>query len=119
LSAESLQFSSDEEFLRRRVVLDTKYIGLAADLAIFDLALAASRRLIHGRDIPLSAGRALEAGFHTSSIHSPNLLRTKALDAYQQALKISPDLIEVQQTAATLPLHSRNDAIWSNPSIGF
>jgi len=46
-------------------------------------------------------------------------LRTETLAACQQALKISLDLIEAQQAAATLQLHSRNDAIWSNPSIGF
>ena len=60
----SLQFRGDEEFLRRVVVLDVKNIRLAADLAVFDVVLAATRGLIHGSCVPFPAGRALETGFH-------------------------------------------------------
>jgi hypothetical protein len=67
-SAFSFQFSGDEKFLRGVVVLDAKDIGLAANLAIFDVALAASSGLIHGGGVPFSARCALEAGFHGERI---------------------------------------------------
>jgi hypothetical protein len=64
----SFQFRGDEKFLRGGVILDAKDIGLAANLAIFDVALAASSGLIHEVGVPFSAGCALEAGFHGESI---------------------------------------------------
>ena len=39
-------------------------IGLAADLAIFDISLTASGGFIDRGDIPFSAGGALKAGLH-------------------------------------------------------
>jgi hypothetical protein len=69
--------------------------------------LAAPAGRIHGRDIPFSAGRALEAGFHSSSIHSLNSLEPKGLDPLQQALKIPPDLIKAQQAADVLQSHQQ------------
>ena len=42
----SFQFGGDEEFLRRGVVLDAKDIRFAADLAVFNVALAASGGLV-------------------------------------------------------------------------
>jgi hypothetical protein len=67
-SAFSFQFSGDKKLLRGVVVFDAKDIGLAANLAILDVALAASSGLIHGGGVPFSARCALEAGFHGESI---------------------------------------------------
>ena len=64
LGESSFQFGGDEEFLRRGVVLDAKDIGLAADLAVFNVALAASGGLVDGRGVPFAAGGALETGLH-------------------------------------------------------
>ena len=60
----SFQFRGDKEFLRRVVVLDAQHIGLAADLAVFYVALSASGRLVDRGGVPFSAGGALESGFH-------------------------------------------------------
>jgi hypothetical protein len=60
----SFQFSGNEEFLRRVVVLDAKHIRLAANLTFFDVTLAASRGLVHRSGVPFSTGGALKAGFH-------------------------------------------------------
>src|SRR5579862_540821 len=60
----SLRFCGDKEFLRRHIVLYAQYIRLTADLAIFDIALSAAGGFIHRSCIPLSAGGALETGFH-------------------------------------------------------
>ena len=59
----SLQRGPYKELLRRRIVLHSKHIGFAADLAVFDIALPASRGFIHGRGVPLSATRTLKTGF--------------------------------------------------------
>jgi hypothetical protein len=58
------QFGCDEELLPRRVVLHAQHVRLAANLAVFDVALPPSRGLIDGGRIPFSAGRTLETGFH-------------------------------------------------------
>ena len=63
------EFGADQELLRRGVVLDPQDIGLAADLAVFDIGLAASSGLVHCRDVPLSAGGALEARFHCKTAY--------------------------------------------------
>lgn len=63
-STDLLQFGLDEEFLRRSVVLDAQDIRLAADLAIFHVALPAPSRLVDRSGVPFSAGSALESGFH-------------------------------------------------------
>ena len=60
----SLQLRGDQEFLRRVVVLHAQNVRLAADLAIFDIALVASGGLVDRGGIPFSAGRALETRFH-------------------------------------------------------
>src|ERR1700722_13318327 len=59
------QLSRDEEFLRRRVVLHAQYVRLAADLAVFNVTLAAPSGFIDRGRVPFSAGRALETGFHS------------------------------------------------------
>lgn len=46
------------------VILDAQQVGLAAHLAVFHVGLAASGRFVDRRDVPLSAGGALETGFH-------------------------------------------------------
>jgi hypothetical protein len=40
------QLGGNEKLLRRIVVLDPQHIRLAADLAVFNIALAASRRFV-------------------------------------------------------------------------
>ena len=55
-----LQRRRYEKFLRRRIVLDSKHIGLAADLAVLDVALPAPRGFVHDRCIPLAAARTLK-----------------------------------------------------------
>jgi hypothetical protein len=64
----SLQRGRDEEFLRGSVILNPQYIRLATDLAVFDIALPAPRRLVHRGGVPLSATRALVASFHEAII---------------------------------------------------
>jgi hypothetical protein len=61
---DSLQCSRDEEFLRRCIALNAEHIGLAADLAVFDVALLASRGFIHRGYIPLAATGTLKTRFH-------------------------------------------------------
>jgi hypothetical protein len=41
-----------------------KHVGLAADLAVFDVTLAASGGFVHCGDIPFTAARALKTRFH-------------------------------------------------------
>jgi len=43
-----------------------KDVGLAADLAVLDVALPAAGKLVHVCDVPLAAARALETGFHSN-----------------------------------------------------
>ncbi len=62
----SLQFGSDEELLRRSVILDLQNVWFAAHLAIFHVALAAAGSRVHGGGVPLAATCALEAGFHST-----------------------------------------------------
>ena len=61
---ELFQFCADEEFMRGIVVLDSQDIGLAADLAVFDVGLVASGGLVNRGDVPFSARGALEPRFH-------------------------------------------------------
>src|SRR5258708_36906718 len=56
----SLQIGCDEEFLRRRVILNAQHIGLAAHLAVFNVALLASRGFIYRGRVPLAASRTLK-----------------------------------------------------------
>lgn len=60
----SFQLGCDEELLRGIVVFDSEYVRFAADLAVFDVGLAASGGLVNAGDVPFSARSALEAGFH-------------------------------------------------------
>ena len=46
------------------VVFDAEDVGLAANLTVLDVGLAAAGGFVHGRDVPFPAGSALEAGFH-------------------------------------------------------
>jgi len=64
----SLEFGGDKEFLRRIIVLHAQNVRFAADLAILDIALAASGGLIDGSGIPFAAGGALEPRFHEESL---------------------------------------------------
>lgn len=61
----SLQFRADGKLLRRRIVLDTQHIRLAADLTVFNVTLTASRELVDSGDIPLATTRALKTSFHS------------------------------------------------------
>ena len=63
-----LEFGTDKEFTGGTVVLDSKYIRLAADLAVFDIGLAPSRGLVYRGHAPLTARRTLKAGFHRRSL---------------------------------------------------
>jgi len=69
-SFRSFQFGGDEELLRRGVVLDAQDIWLAANLAVFDIVLAASGGLVNGSSVPFSAGSALETGLHRLTEHT-------------------------------------------------
>jgi hypothetical protein len=66
----SLQFSPDEELLRRNVIFNLQNVGLAADLTIFNVALAAAGTRVHRGEVPLTATCALKASFHTGKIIS-------------------------------------------------
>jgi hypothetical protein len=59
-----LQFGRVEELAGRVVVIDVQHIRFAADLAVFHVALSASGGFVDRGRVPLSAGGALEAGFH-------------------------------------------------------
>ncbi len=58
------QRGGDDEFLRRRIVLYAQYVGPAANLAVFDVALPASRGFVNVGGVPFSTTRALKTGFH-------------------------------------------------------
>jgi hypothetical protein len=60
----SLQFRSDDKLLHVGIPLDSEQIGLAADLAIFYVALFGSVAEIDERFVPLATASALETGFH-------------------------------------------------------
>jgi hypothetical protein len=62
--AESFLRSRDEEFLRRRIVLNAQHVWLAAYLAVFDVALPPARGFVDAGGVPLSTACALEACFH-------------------------------------------------------
>ncbi len=70
--ASSLERSRDQEFLRRRIVLNPQHIGLTTNLAVFDIVLTASPGLIHCGGIPFAAAGALKTGFHRVIIHQRN-----------------------------------------------
>jgi hypothetical protein len=50
-----------------------QYVGLTADLAVFNVALPTSRGLIHGGGIPLAAAGTLKARFHEAIISTAGL----------------------------------------------
>ena len=97
----SFQFCSDEEFLRGCVVFNTQDVRFTADLAILDIALAASGGLVDRRRVPLSAGSALETRFHEGSLPNAKpqgheeivivspIARLRALFADQKVLRRS------------------------------
>ena len=60
----SLQFCGDDEFLRGQVEADVQDVGLATDLAVFDVRLATARGLVDDGFVPFPASGALEAGIH-------------------------------------------------------
>jgi hypothetical protein len=62
------QFGADRKFLRRRIILNPQHIRFAADLAIFDIALPPSRKLIDAGTVPLAASRTLKTSFHQAII---------------------------------------------------
>ena len=64
VSLRLLQFCCDQEFLRCIVVLDPQDVGLATDLAVFDVGLAASSGFVDRVNVPLTAGGALETRVH-------------------------------------------------------
>jgi hypothetical protein len=60
-SASAFELGAYTVFVRLPVPLNTEHVGLAAHLAILDVALPASCGLINHRFIPLSTSRALKA----------------------------------------------------------
>ncbi len=60
----SLQYRGDEKLVCSFVVLDAQHVGLAAYLAVFDVALASARGFIHRSRVPLPTAGALKNGFH-------------------------------------------------------
>jgi hypothetical protein len=56
-----LQRRRNKKLLRRPVILHAQHIRLTANLAIFNVTLPPSCELVHGRDIPFAATRALKA----------------------------------------------------------
>jgi hypothetical protein len=66
----SFQLGADEELLRRDIILNLQNVGLAADLAIFHVALPAPGTRVHGGGVPLAAACALKASVHFEEIIS-------------------------------------------------
>jgi hypothetical protein len=64
LKADLLQFRGNHELRQFRIIVDVKQVGLAANLAIFHVALFPSGGFVHRGLIPLTAGCALETGVH-------------------------------------------------------
>jgi hypothetical protein len=58
------QLGADEEPLSLGIPGDVQEVGLAADLAVFDIILADAGRLVHRGGVPFSATGALKPGFH-------------------------------------------------------
>lgn len=108
LRIELFQFSGDEEFSRGCVILDAKHIGIAADLAVFYIALGTSGRFVDGGGVPFSARCALEAGFHASSIHSQTESNRGPRCPPKKARRFSPDRTAAQHTRRFSWAH-RND----------
>ena len=85
------KFGSDDEFARGIVILDAQNIRLAADLAVFDVALALPGGLVNCGDVPLSAGSALETGVHGMGGPWPRLrvaLRRAYLSGQSRASRV-------------------------------
>ena len=59
-----LQRRRNEKLLRGEVILNPQHIRFTTNLAIFNIALPASRGFVHSRAIPLAAARALKTCFH-------------------------------------------------------
>jgi len=55
------ELGRDEEFLRFPVVGNVQHVGLAAHLAVFDVALVPAGGFVHRRFVPFSTAGALEA----------------------------------------------------------
>lgn len=66
--SDSFERGCNDEFLRRRIVLDAQNIRLAANLAVLDIGLPASGAFIHSGRIPLAAPRTLKTSFHKAII---------------------------------------------------
>src|SRR5450432_4831489 len=86
------------------VPLDLKDVWLAAHLAIFDVALPVSRRLIHHRLIPLSTACALEACSnrhrYPAPLANPLLVyRTGRISALQGPAHVNQDGVERRSAA--------------------
>lgn len=61
-----LQFGTDHKLAVASIPSNQKNIGLAADLAVFHVALAGTGGFVDGRVVPLTAACALETGKHSS-----------------------------------------------------
>ncbi len=59
-----LEFGRDLKFLRFGIVGNPQDVGLAADLAVFDVALRKAGGFVHRRFVPLTAASALESWGH-------------------------------------------------------
>jgi hypothetical protein len=56
------EFGANKKFFGVRIERDLQHVGPAAHLAIFDVALVASRGFVDAGFVPLAATRTLEAG---------------------------------------------------------
>ena len=61
---ELFQFGSDQKFFRFWIAGNFQDVGLAADLAVFDVALHTAGRFVHDRFVPLTATGTLEGWGH-------------------------------------------------------
>ncbi len=90
----SFQNRRDEEFLRCDVILDLQQVGLAADLAVFDVVLPPTCGFVNRGDIPLAAAGTLKASFHERNYLS-HRLGTRA------NMRVSPaQLVQILVTGA-------------------
>jgi hypothetical protein len=76
---ELFQFRGDQELFRFGIVRDFQDVGLAADLAVFDVALRTAGGLVHRGFVPLTATGALESWGHPPYSRACTFLETKLM----------------------------------------
>ena len=62
----SLQLCPNYKLLRGIVVRNVQHVGLAADLAVFNVGLSQTGGFVDRGDVPLAAGGTLKTSFHGS-----------------------------------------------------